>query len=95
MKTVRAGALAARKPNQAAFSPPTARAVSSVAVAESLSKLPEPQLQVLALAYFGGLQVTDIAARLQWPVRHVNVNLKAALGALRHLLSILPGRAAQ
>lgn len=56
-------------------------------IASALGRLPEMQRQTLALAYFGGLGVGDIAAELRQPISHVKANLQAAL---RHLRSILP-----
>ncbi|HEV8362454.1 MAG TPA: sigma factor-like helix-turn-helix DNA-binding protein [Gemmatimonadaceae bacterium] len=59
------------------------------AVAHALQELPDTQRNVLALAYFGGLAVGEIAAELQAPMGYVKENLQAAM---RHLRSVLTRR---
>ena len=59
------------------------------AVAHALRELPDTQRNVLALAYFGGLAVGEIAAELQAPMSYVKENLQAAM---RHLRSVLTRR---
>ena len=56
------------------------------AVSQALRELPDAQRDVLALAYFGGLAVGQIAAELQAPMAYVKENLQAAM---RHLRSVL------
>lgn len=53
------------------------------AVSRALDALPDAQRDVLALAYFGGLAVGEIAAELQAPVSYVKENLQAAMRHLR------------
>ncbi len=59
------------------------------AVSQALHELPDAQRNVLALAYFGGLAVGEIAAELQAPMSYVNESLQAAM---RHLRSVLAQR---
>lgn len=56
------------------------------AVSQALEELPDAQRDVLALAYFGGLAVGEIAAALQAPMSYVKGKLQAAM---RHLRSSL------
>lgn len=76
----RANATIARfeSPNAAANSGSVERAVS-----HALEELPDAQRDVLALAYFGGLAVGEIAAELQAPMSYVKENLQAAMRHLR------------
>jgi RNA polymerase sigma-70 factor (ECF subfamily) len=53
------------------------------AVTNALGELRPADQQVLALAYFGGLAVNDIAARLQQPLTAVKAALKSALAHVR------------
>lgn len=53
------------------------------AVSQALEELPDTQRDVLALAYFGGLAVGEIAAELQAPMSYVKENLQAAMRHLR------------
>jgi len=55
--------------------------------AAALNDLSGPQQDVLAPAYFGGLEVNTIAAELRLPVSHVKANLFAALRQLRSALA--------
>lgn len=56
----------------------------------ALAQLPAVQLEVIVLAYFGGLTHTEIAARLDLPLGTVKGRMRAALGSARNEL----GRAA-
>ncbi len=97
MSTVRANAVARRGTHRAETA--VARFDSSAtgtnggsveqAVAHALRELPDTQRNVLALAYFGGLAVGEIAAELQAPISYVKENLQAAM---RHLRSVLTRR---
>ncbi len=60
-----------------------------LAVSQALQELPDAQRNVLALAYFGGLAVAEIAAELQAPMSYVKESLQAAM---RHLRSVLTQR---
>ncbi|HEY7569054.1 MAG TPA: sigma factor-like helix-turn-helix DNA-binding protein [Gemmatimonadaceae bacterium] len=72
--------------NAAANSGSVARAVS-----QALEELPDVQRDVLALAYFGGLAVGEIAAELQAPMSYVKENLQAAMRHLRSGLTRTTG----
>jgi RNA polymerase sigma-70 factor (ECF subfamily) len=56
-------------------------------VAESMRQLPDPQRQVLELAYFGGLSQSEIAARLNQPLGTIKTRTRAAMDKLREALS--------
>jgi RNA polymerase sigma factor (sigma-70 family) len=76
----RANATIARfKPSNAAAN----RGSVERAVSQALGELPDAQRDVLALAYFGGLAVGEIAAELQAPMSYVKENLRAAMRHLR------------
>jgi len=49
----------------------------------ALAQLPAVQLEVIVLAYFGGLTHTEIAARLALPLGTVKGRMRAALGSAR------------
>lgn len=68
----------------------TGRGSPERAVFQALQELPDSQREVLALAYFGGLAVSEIAVELQTQVRYVRENLQAAMRHLRSLLSQRP-----
>jgi RNA polymerase sigma-70 factor (ECF subfamily) len=51
--------------------------------AAALDQLSPPQREVIALAYYGGLSATEIAAQLEIPVGTVKSRTAAALAALR------------
>jgi len=55
-------------------------------LSELLSKMPEPQQQVLFLGYFEGLSTLEIAERLGIPAGTVKSRTRAALSALRNVL---------
>jgi RNA polymerase sigma-70 factor (ECF subfamily) len=52
-------------------------------VRAALEKLPEPQVRVIELAYFGGFTHTEIAAMLQEPVGTVKGRMRLGLEKLR------------
>jgi RNA polymerase sigma-70 factor, ECF subfamily len=54
-------------------------------VSAALAELPEPQLEVLKLAYFEGLSHSEIAERLGIPVGTVKSRVRLALERLRAL----------
>lgn len=57
----------------------------------ALAALPEPQRQVVELAYFEGLTQSEIAARLAAPLGTVKTRLRLALETLRQALGRLDG----
>jgi RNA polymerase sigma-70 factor (ECF subfamily) len=52
-------------------------------VRAALEKLPEPQVRVIELAYFGGFTHTEIAAMLEEPVGTVKGRMRLGLEKLR------------
>jgi RNA polymerase sigma-70 factor (ECF subfamily) len=52
-------------------------------VRAALEKLPEPQVRVIELAYFGGFTHTEIAAMLEEPVGTVKGRMRLGLQKLR------------
>jgi RNA polymerase sigma-70 factor, ECF subfamily len=62
---------------------------AKVLVARALRELPEPQRQVIELAYFGGLSQSEIAARLAMPLGTVKTRTLAAMKQLRARLGPL------
>jgi RNA polymerase sigma-70 factor (ECF subfamily) len=50
----------------------------------ALAALPEAQREVIALAYFGELSMTEIADRLSLPVGTVKGRMRLGLEKLRH-----------
>lgn len=95
MNAVRAGAVEPRGAQRVGVlrfepsAPATSNGSIEQAVSQALQELPDVQRNVLALAYFGGLAVGEIAAELQAPMTNVKENL---LAAMRHLRSVLPQR---
>jgi RNA polymerase sigma-70 factor (ECF subfamily) len=59
---------------------------TSLVIQEALSKLPEKLLTVVALHYYGGYSVTDIAAALHLPARTVRHQLATAMDRLQRTL---------
>ena len=55
-------------------------------LAEAVAELPEDQLEVLRLAYFGGLSHSEIAASTGIPLGTVKGRMRLALGRLRGLV---------
>jgi RNA polymerase sigma-70 factor (ECF subfamily) len=60
-----------------------------VRVRECLALLPEPQREVVELAYFGGLSQSEIAAHLEEPLGTVKTRVRTALEKLRGALAPL------
>ncbi|MEW5919080.1 MAG: sigma factor-like helix-turn-helix DNA-binding protein [Gemmatimonadota bacterium] len=89
MNSVRASAFS-QVPNQSsqkAFADSAATAGSLAdAVTAALGELGPDERQTLALAYFGGLQLNDIASRLQQPLPAVKSQLTSALMHVRSKL---------
>ncbi len=54
-------------------------------IAAALAELPQPQLEVLSLAYFDGLSHAEIAERLDLPLGTVKGRIRLALGRLREV----------
>jgi RNA polymerase sigma-70 factor (ECF subfamily) len=59
------------------------------AVADALRALPEPQREVIEMAYFGGLSQTEIAACLGQPLGTVKTRARLAMQKLRERLAAL------
>ena len=57
------------------------------AITSALDALPEGQRSVLVMAYFGGLGVEAIAAKVHQPISSVKASLQAALQHLRSALT--------
>jgi RNA polymerase sigma-70 factor (ECF subfamily) len=55
----------------------------AIALARALLRLPEEQRQVLAMAYFGGLSQSQIAAHLAVPLGTVKKRVRLGMGKLR------------
>jgi RNA polymerase sigma-70 factor (ECF subfamily) len=55
-------------------------------VLRALAQLPEPQREVIALAYYRGLTQTEIAARTRQPLGTVKTRLRLALERLREVV---------
>ena len=99
LRAVRANAVAGKRTNRpetvvARFESSASPRHGSLehAVSQALQQLPDAQRDVLALAYFGGLAVGDIATELRAPIGYVKENLQAAMRHLRTVLAEQPGR---
>ena len=58
----------------------------AIALARALQRIPEEQRQVLAMAYFGGLSQSQIAAHLDVPLGTVKKRVRLGMGKLRAAL---------
>ena len=66
--------------------PDVVRSVDAQAIREALGSLPEPQRQVIELAYFSGLTQTEIANRAEVPLGTVKSRVRLGLATLRRAL---------
>jgi RNA polymerase sigma-70 factor (ECF subfamily) len=57
-------------------------------IARALAELPEPQLEVITLAYFHGLSHGEIAERLAEPLGTVKSRIRLGLNRLRALMEL-------
>jgi len=62
------------------------RASDRSVVSGALGRLPEPQREVLELAYYGGLTQTEIAERIKQPLGTVKTRTRLALERLREMM---------
>jgi RNA polymerase sigma factor (sigma-70 family) len=61
-------------------------ALQRVQVQEALAELPDPQREVIELAYFAGYSQSELAARLGQPLGTIKSRTHTALARLRELL---------
>jgi RNA polymerase sigma-70 factor, ECF subfamily len=61
-------------------------AETAMGMAALIAGLPEPERDVLVLAYREGLTQSEIAERLGWPIGTVKTRTRRALARLRHAL---------
>ncbi|MEU8518732.1 sigma-70 family RNA polymerase sigma factor [Streptomyces sp. NBC_01216] len=67
-------------------------ALDRVLVVGELAKLPHVQREVLAMAFYGDLTQTQIAARTGMPLGTVKSHARRGLHRLRHCLAAQPGQ---
>lgn len=65
------------------------RSEISKLVTSSLAELPQPQRQVIEMAYFGGLSQSEIATQLAEPLGTVKTRMRTGMGKLRDALKPL------
>jgi len=62
-----------------------------VAIADALAGMPEPEREVILLAYHDELSQSEIAARLGWPLGTVKTRTRRALARMRLVLADIYG----
>ena len=62
-----------------------------VAIADALAGMPEPEREVILLAYHDELSQSEIAARLGWPLGTVKTRTRRALARMRLVLADVYG----